>query len=70
MGNDLGPIQKFILSKIKEYYSSNKGQLVTTDAIVVYTGLKYTTVKKAMELLARKQRLRRISPKRGYGLLC
>jgi hypothetical protein len=68
--NDLGPIQTVVLIKIKEYYSGHKGQLVTIDAMVEYTGMSYITLRDAMDKLARKQRLRRISPKRGYGLLC
>lgn len=67
--NDLGPIQYTILLKIKEYYSNHKGELVTVESISIFTGMNYNTVRKAMDNLARKQRLRRISPKRGYGLL-
>jgi len=70
MGYDLGPIQTLILLKMKEYYKNHKGELITIDTMVLYTGMQYNTVRKAMEILSRKQRLRRISPKRGYALLC
>lgn len=68
--HDLGPVQQVVLIKIKEYYKDHKGQLVTIDNMVIYTGMPYVTLRDAMDKLARKQRLRRISPKRGYGLLC
>ena len=64
----LGPVQQQVLDAVKEYYKLNH-KLVTVCAMVDFTGLKHTTVKKAMEMLAKKQRLRRISPKAGFALL-
>lgn len=69
MNDNLGPIQQTILIKAKEYYTNHKGELIKIETMVLYTGYPYNTVRKALDKLSKKQRLRRISPKRGYVLL-
>ena len=68
MNNDLGPVQRQVLQAAKDYYAEYK-KLVTVCALCDFTGMKHTTLKKAMDTLSRKGRLRRISPKQGYALL-
>lgn len=70
MNNALGPVQKRVLQQIKEFYRSNKDKPITVVDMVGFTEMPYTTLEKAMNNLARKGMLRRISPRRGYTLLC
>lgn len=69
MNEQLGPVQQVILDKAKLYYHTHKGELITIEAMVVYCDMPYNTIRKALDNLSRKQRMRRISPKRGYALL-
>ena len=68
MGNNLGPVQTKVIDACKGYYKLTH-KLVTICAIVDFTGMKHSTVKKALNMLSQKGKLRRLSHGAVYGLL-
>ena len=65
--DNLGPVQQKVLDSVKEYYKLTH-KLITVCSMADYTGMKHIPLRKAMNLLTQKQRLRKIR-NIGYSLL-